>query len=133
MFMDSLLRDLRVGLRGLLRRPGFALTALLTLAIGIGANTAVFSVINGVLLRPLGYPQPEQLQYVTSQFPALGFNQFWVSTPEFIEFRDNNQSFSSVGGYSVGAVNLEVTPPARPRSASCSMPSIPAWPITSPC
>ena len=90
---------------------------MLTLALGIGANTAVFSVVNGVLLRPLPYPQPERLEYITSQFPALGFNQFWVSLPEFVEFRDNNQTFSSVGAYSVGAVNLETTPPSRPVSA----------------
>ena len=111
------MKDLTYALRSLRRQPAFAFITMLTLVLGIGANTAVFSVINGVLLRPLGYPQPEQLHYITSQFPALGFNQFWVSTPEFIEFRDNNQSFSSVGGYSVGAVNLEVTPPARPVSA----------------
>jgi len=90
---------------------------MLTLVLGIGANTAVFSVINGVLLQPLPYPAPNQLQYITSQFPALGFNQFWVSTPEFIEFRDNNTTFSGVGAYSVGAVNLETTPPGRPVSA----------------
>ena len=111
------MKDLTYALRSLRRQPAFTFITVLTLVLGIGANTAVFSVINGVLLRPLGYPQPEQLEYITSQFPALGFNQFWVSTPEFVEFRDNNQSFSSVGAYSVGAVNLEVTPPARPVSA----------------
>src|SRR5688572_11603601 len=111
------MKDLTYALRSLRRQPAFTFITVLTLVLGIGANTAVFSVINGVLLRPLGYPQPERLEYITSQFPGLGFNQFWISPPEFIEFRDNNQSFSSVGAYSVGAVNLEVTPPARPVSA----------------
>jgi len=111
------MKDLVYALRSLRRQPAFTLITMLTLVLGIGANTAVFSVVSGVLLRPLPYPQPERLEYITSQFPSLGFNQFWVSTPEFIEFRDNNQAFSSVGAYSVGAVNLEMTPPTRPVSA----------------
>jgi hypothetical protein len=77
--MDGLLRDLRHALRKLLRSPGFAVVTVLTLALGIGANTAIFSVVNAVILRPLGYPSPEQLVYISSQFPALGFDQFWVS------------------------------------------------------
>jgi putative ABC transport system permease protein len=90
---------------------------VLTLALGIGANTAVFSVVNGVLLRPLPYPQPERLEYITSQFPTLGFQKFWVSIPEFIEFRDWNSAFSSVGAYQIGAINLDTSPPTRPVSA----------------
>jgi predicted permease len=78
----------------------------LTLALGIGANTAIFSVVNGVVLKPLPFPEPERLVYITSQFPGLGFDQFWVSPPEFIEFRDRNRSFENVGAYSAGAVNL---------------------------
>ena len=111
------MKDLAYAIRSLRRQPGFTLITMLTLVLGIGANTAVFSVINGVLLRPLPYPSPERLEYITSQFPGLGFNQFWISPPEFLEFRDHNQTFQSVGGYSVGAVNLETTPPARPVSA----------------
>ena len=116
--MDLQNKDLRYALRSLFRQPGFTAVTVLTLALGIGANTAVFSVVNGVLLRPMGYPQPDRLEYITSQFPGLGFNTFWVSPPEFIEFRDWNQSFSSVGAYSVGAVNLDTSPPTRPVSAA---------------
>jgi putative ABC transport system permease protein len=115
--MDVQSKDLRYALRSLFRQPGFTAVTVLTLALGIGANTAVFSVVNGVLLRPLGYPQPDRLEYINSQFPGLGFNAFWVSPPEFLEFRDWNQSFSSVGAYSVGAVNLDTSPPSRPVSA----------------
>jgi predicted permease len=114
------MRDLAYAIRSLRRQPGFTLITMLTLVLGIGANTAVFSVINGVLLRPLPYPGPERLEYLTSQFPGLGFTQFWISPPEFLEFRDHNQTFQSVGAYAVGAVNLETTPPARPVAASVS-------------
>jgi predicted permease len=82
------------------------LVTVLTLALGIGANTAIFSVVNGVVLKPLPYPDPARLVFITSQFPALGFDQFWVSAPEFLEFRERNQSFDDVGAYRAGAVNL---------------------------
>jgi len=110
-------KDLRYAIRSLWRQPGFAVITVLTLALGIGANTAVFSVVNGVLLRPLPYPEPERLEYITSQFPTLGFNQFWISPPEFLEFRDHTQAFESVGAYVVSAVNFGTTPPSRPVSA----------------
>ena len=78
---DNLRQDLRLAVRSLLRAPAFAAVTILTLALGIGANTAIFSIVNGVILRPLGYPKPEQLMYLTTQFPAFGFDQFWVSPP----------------------------------------------------
>jgi predicted permease len=115
--MDTFKHDLKFALRSLFRQPAFALITIVTLALGIGANTAIFSVVNGVLLRPLDYPKSNQLVYVTSQFPTLGFDQFWVSMPEFVEYRDNNQAFSSVGAYSVGAANLGTDPPSRPVRA----------------
>jgi len=117
--MDSLLQDLRHAVRGLARTPGFTLVTVLTLALGIGANTAIFSIVNGVILRPLGYPKPEQLMYLTSRFPAQGFDEFWVSPPEFFEFREINQSFSAVGAYTTGEVNLMAGErPRRVRSVA---------------
>jgi putative ABC transport system permease protein len=119
MTFDNLRQDLRLAIRGLLRAPGFAAVTILTLALGIGANTAIFSIVNGVILRPLPYPKPEQLMYLTTQFPALGFEQFWVSPPEYFEFRELNQSFASVGAYAIGEVNLTAGDrPLRARSAS---------------
>jgi predicted permease len=99
-------QDLLYAFRHLWKNPGYALVTVLTLALGIGANTAIFSVVNGVVLRPLPYPEPERLVFITTQFPALGFDQFWVSAPEFIEFRERNQAFEDVGAYRSGAVNL---------------------------
>ena len=119
MSFDNLRQDLRLAVRSLLRAPGFAAVTILTLALGIGANTAIFSIVNGVILRPLGYPKPEQLMYLTTQFPAFGFDQFWVSPPEYFEFREMNQSFSAVGAYTTGEVNLTAGDrPMRVRSAA---------------
>jgi predicted permease len=118
MSLDNLRQDLRLAVRSLLRAPAFAVVTILTLALGIGANTAIFSIVNGVILRPLGYPRPEQLMYLTTQFTALGFDQFWVSPPEYFEFRELNRSFASVGAYTTGEVNLTAGDrPLRVRSA----------------
>ena len=92
---------------------------ILTLALGIGANTAIFSVVNGVMLKPLGYPNPERLMFITSTFPALGFDRFWVSLPEWAEFKERNRSFQGVGGYREGAVNLGT--PERPRRVNSAI------------
>jgi predicted permease len=117
--LDTLKQDLRLAVRSLLRAPAFAAVTILTLALGIGANTAIFSIVNGVILRPLGYPKPEQLMYLTTQFPAFGFDQFWVSPPEYFEFRELNASFAAVGAYTTGEVNLTAGDrPLRVRSAS---------------
>jgi putative ABC transport system permease protein len=106
MTFDNLLQDLRHAIRRLRRAPAFTSVTILTLALGIGANTAIFSLVNSVILRPLGYPKPDQLMYLTTQFPAFGFEQFWVSPPEYLEFREINTSFSAVGAFTTGEVNL---------------------------
>ncbi len=111
------MKDLSYALRGLRRKPAFACLAILTLALGIGANTAIFSVVHGAVLKPLPYAEPDRLVFITSQFPTLGFDQFWVSPPEFVEFRQHNRAFQSVGGYSVRAANLGIDRPVRPVTA----------------
>jgi putative ABC transport system permease protein len=101
------------------RSPGFTTVAVLTLALGIGANTAIFSIVNGVILRPLGYPAPERLMFFTTQFPAFGFEEFWVSPPEYLEYRELNRSFSHVGAFTTGEQNLFAGDrPVRVRTAN---------------
>jgi putative ABC transport system permease protein len=125
--MDRLKQDLVYAFRNLRKSPGYALVTIVTLALGIGANSAIFSVVNGVILKPLAFPEPERLVYITSQFPGLGFDQFWVSLPEFLEFRDRNQAFENVGAYSAGAVNLGTQDqPRRVNSAVITSELMPA-------
>ena len=112
-------QDLLYALRSLRKSPGYAAVTILTLALGIGANTAIFSVVNGVILKPLPYPPPERLIFITSQFPGLGFDQFWVSAPEFVEFAESNRSFQQVGAYRAGAVNLGT--PDQPRRVNSAV------------
>ena len=115
-WLDDLARDVSHALRTLRRSPGFALVALLTLGLGIGANTAIFSVVNGVILRPLGYPHPEQLMYLTTRYSHQ--RGFWFAAPEYSEFRDINTSFAAVGAYGTGEVNLTAGDrPLRVRAA----------------
>ena len=104
--MSTLAADLRFAVRNLTKSPGFALVTILTLALGIGANAAMFSVVNGVVLRPLGYPQPERLVRIVSQFPTMGFDTFWISPPEFFELKERSRSLQGVGAYTTGAANL---------------------------
>ena len=120
--MDSLLRDVRQAARNLMRTPGFALVTILTLALGIGANTAIFSVVNAVILRPLGYPEPDRLIYISSQFPQMGFDQFWMSPPEFLEFQERTRAFTAVGAFATGQANL--TAADRPRRVNSGQASV---------
>ncbi|MFW6200195.1 MAG: ABC transporter permease, partial [Gemmatimonadota bacterium] len=103
----DLSRDVRQTFRQLRRAPGFAAVVILTLAVGIGATSAVFSVVNGVLLRPLPYESPEELVDLSTAFPTMGFEEFWVSPPEYYELREWNQVFEEVGGYRVGSASVE--------------------------
>src|SRR5262245_53692335 len=92
--MESLWRDVRYGARMLFKAPGFTTVAVLTLALGIGANTAIFSVINAVLLKPLPYEEPERLMFMTEwseQVPEMSF-----SVANFEDLRDRNTVFESI-------------------------------------
>jgi len=101
-WLEATWQDLRYGARTLLKRPGFTLAAVLTLALGIGANTAMFTIVHGALLRPLDYPKPDQLMYLTAEAPAIGGARNALSVPEYTEFRQMNQSFAAIGAYSTG-------------------------------
>jgi len=106
--MDTLLQDVRYGLRALIRQPGFAATAILTLALGIGATTAIFSVVNAVVLRPLPFDQPDRVMYVTNRNLKTGNRNTTISGPDFYDWRAQNRSFE-VLSYFTGAVETSVT------------------------
>ena len=116
--MTTLLQDLRYALRMLAKNPGFTVVAVLTLALGIGANTAIFSVVNTVLLKPLPYPHPEGLVKVWGRFTGIGLpnDLNWFSAPEYRDLRDLNRSFSDITVLSGGTVNLGVS--GNPQSVN---------------
>jgi putative ABC transport system permease protein len=120
--MQSFWQDLRYGARMLLKNPGFTLIAVLTLALGIGANTAIFSVINGVLLSALPYPQPEQLAMVWCDNRRQGIPDDITSYPNFVDWRDRNKTFQGMAGVTFDAYNLTGTgEPEEIRAATVSI------------
>ncbi len=104
--METLWQDLRYGARMLGKSPVFTAIAVLTLALGIGANTAIFSVVNGVLLQPLPYEEPERLVMVWNELTKEGLPQLWFSEPELIDYRERQQSFEGMAAFSGGGGNL---------------------------
>ncbi len=115
--MDNLWLDLRHALRMLLKNPGFAAAAVLCLTLGIGATTGIFSVVNAVLLRPLGYKQPERLVRIYTEFPTFpngGLRRFWTSAPEFLDLRRDLKSWDSIDAWANTSSNIAgITQPAR--------------------
>lgn len=97
--MDNLLQDVRYGIRTLTRQPGFAVTAILTLALGIGATTAIFSVVNAVVLRPLPFDQPDRIVVVTNINTRTGTRNSTVSGPDFHDWRQQSRSFEALAYY----------------------------------
>jgi putative ABC transport system permease protein len=108
--MSVLLQDLRFAVRQMANRPGFTAIILLTMALGIGANAAIFSVLDAVLLRPLPYNQPEGLIKVWTRFTGIGApnDQNWVSAPEFRDLQQLNHSFSDLAAMTGGSFNLGI-------------------------
>jgi len=102
--VETLLRDLRFAFRALRQRPGFALVAVATLALGLGANTAIFSVVKAVLLAPLPYSEPDRLAFVWGR--AGTDSEQAVSYPDFLELRENNRSFTALALVRSQSVNL---------------------------
>jgi putative ABC transport system permease protein len=103
--MDTLFQDLRFALRMLLKNPGFTAVAAITLALGIGANTAIFSVVNSTLLRPLPYREPDRLSFLTIDRREQG-HRFTVSNSDFLMLRDGMQSFETLAAYQPGRINF---------------------------
>jgi predicted permease len=102
--LERLIEDLRYGARMLRKSPGFTAVAILTLALGIGANTALFSVVNGVLLKPLPYPHPEQLVWLAESKPNFASGS--ISFPNFRDWRKDNHTFTAMGVYRSFSFNL---------------------------
>jgi predicted permease len=102
--MMNFWQDVRFGLRVLLKNPAFTAIAVLTLALGIGANTALFSVVNGVLLNPLPFPNPDQL--ISLYGKTAQFDQGSISYPNFLDWQKDNHSFSSLGAFRTEEYNL---------------------------
>src|SRR5882724_4155970 len=104
--MTDILQDLRFGLRAMRKNPVFTVVVVITLALGIGANTLIFSLVNGVLLQPLPYPQADRLVKVTQSYKKFGLENWLLSDPNFLGYRDNSTSFDSIAAYTTNGANM---------------------------
>jgi predicted permease len=104
--MESIIKDIQFALRGFLKRPAFAAIAVITLALGIGANTAIFSVVNAVLLRPLPLKEPDRLMTFWHSAPAKGLRHLDLNDALFAYYRDRTRTFESIAAYENGEVAL---------------------------
>jgi predicted permease len=104
--MEKILTDIRFGLRSLVKRPGATAIALVTLALGIGVNTAIFSAVDSILLRPLPLRDPERIVSVWEQTPSLGIQQNQAAPANFFDIRNQNQVFEAIGAYGPLDINL---------------------------
>ncbi|HXG64213.1 MAG TPA: ABC transporter permease, partial [Blastocatellia bacterium] len=104
--METLLLDLKYGLRMLLKKPGFTIIAAIALALGIGANTAIFSIVNAVLLNSLAFHEADRLVMIWHTYPKINLPQASVAAPAFVDYRDNAQSFESMTAFTGWSVNL---------------------------
>src|SRR5512138_1870721 len=114
--MTSFLQDLSHGFRMLLKNPGFAVVAILSIAIGVGANAAMFSIADGLVIRPLPVPRPGEIATIRAIVP-VGIQNNNLAYPEFVDLRDHAQSFSSVVAYTLCVTSFVNRPdePAQRR------------------
>ena len=110
--MDALLLDLRFALRSLARHPGFALTAIVTLALGIGATTAIFSVVDAVILRPLPFERADRIVAIRNHWTKTGLRANSVSAPDFYDWKAQARSFQSMAYYTGGETSVTIGPAA---------------------
>src|ERR1700731_894530 len=120
--MHDFYQDVRFGFRMLVSKPGFTAAAALCLALGIGATTAIFSVVNAVVLRPLPFTQPDRLVRIYTEFPTFpngGLRRFWTSAPEYFDLKRDTRMWETLDAWTVGAANLGTEPqPVRVSTAS---------------
>lgn len=118
--MESIFKDIRYGFRSLLKRPGFTAIALIALALGIGANTAIFSIVNAILIRPLPYPDPDQLVWVWANI-RNGTNTASVSPADFLDYRSQNKTFEQFAASGVQALPVNLTGGGDPERLMASI------------
>src|SRR5438552_7151793 len=106
--MDGVFQDVRYALRSFTRQPAFALLAIAMLALGIGANAAIFSAIDAVLLRPLDYPRPDRLVVIVTHLLKSGRRSPTVSAPDFHDWHDSTSSFAAMSYYAGGETSVSV-------------------------
>src|SRR5260221_2582660 len=116
--MGNFWQDLRYAFRMLRKNPGFTSVAVVTLALGIGANTAIFSVVNAVLLRPLPYREPTRLVRVYSEFPTMQLRKFWLSPPELLDIQKDAKSWEAIGAWAPGGQNVGTNNEPRRMTAA---------------
>jgi putative ABC transport system permease protein len=107
--MESLIKDIRYGVRGLIKHPGFAVIALITLALGIGANTAIFSLVNAVLLKPLPFPESERLVMVWEDATAIGFPRSTPAPANYVDWKTQQSVFEDMAALNYENFNLTGT------------------------
>lgn len=117
-WLESVTQDIRFGLRGLAKRPVFTATVLITLALGIGANAAIFSVVNGVLLRALPYQSPDRLTHFWEIPPSRVTSRTEASYPDYLDLRTRNRSFTDLAGYQGSTNVLGGTEPLTVRAGA---------------
>src|SRR5215813_2754548 len=106
--METLIKDIRYGVRSFLKRPGFLVIAISTLALGIGATTAMFTVVNSVLLRPLNFPEPDRIVQFQGFNLQQGITQSPMSVLDLVDWQTQSQSFEHIAGFSTNKAFLHL-------------------------
>jgi putative ABC transport system permease protein len=117
--MDSFIKDIRYGIRGLLKRPGFTAIALVALALGIGANTAIFSLVNAVVLRPLPFPEPDRLVWAWGNI-RNGGSRASVSPLDYLDYREQNRTFENLAAMQGIPLPVNMTGNGEPERLNAS-------------
>ena len=117
--MDTIIKDIRYGLRSLLKRPGFTAIALIALALGIGANTAIFSLVNAVILQPLPYQDPDRLVWVYGNV-RNGSTRASVAPPDFLDYRSQNKTFKQLAASGSNTLTMNLTGSGEPERLTVS-------------